>query len=151
MKLTSSSFEHNRYIPSGFTCEGKNVSPSLCWQDLPQGTITIAIICDDPDAPSGTFTHWIIWNIPPSQNSLPQAIPNQGELKGGIRQGRGSSGLIGYFGPCPPLGKPHHYNFTLYALDTSLDLTVGIPKGKLLEAMSGHIREHATLTGLFAR
>ncbi len=116
----------------------------------PKGTVTLAIISDDPDAPSKTWTHWLIFNIPPELNGLPEGVEKVGELENGIKQGFNDFGRIGYGGPCPPFGV-HRYYFKLYALDTSLNLEPGTSKEELLRAMDGHIIEKTEMIGLYSR
>jgi hypothetical protein len=144
MKIQSPAFADNQKIPSKYTCEGKNISPPLEFSDLPPSTKSIALIVEDPDAPSGTFDHWIVWNLPPSTTHLSEgaAVPFQG---------RNHYGKAQYNGPCPPPGKPHRYFFKAYALDTLLNLSQGIAKADLEEAMKGHIITKSELVGLYAR
>lgn len=144
MKFTSSAFQNNQKIPQKYTCEGEDVSPALHIADIPAGTQSLAIIVDDPDAPMGTFDHWIAWNLPPTTHDLPEGgkVPKQGT--NGFRERR-------YRGPCPPHGKPHRYFFKLYALDTLIDIHEGSPKAALEQAMQGHILGQAQLVGLYQR
>ena len=144
MKLTSQAFQEGQPIPSTYTCHGKNVSPPLVIADVPKETKTLAIIVDDPDAPLGTFVHWVAWNIPPQDL-------NWGEGKVHHREGKNHMGKEGYFGPCPPPGKPHHYHFKIYALDTEFKLAQGATKEELLDNMDGHILAQAELVGTYQR
>jgi len=151
--LTSDAFTDGESIPSHFTCDGDDISPALRWQGGPDGTQSFALIMDDPDAPGGTYTHWVIYNIRPQANALPEGVeqterPANGE--GGV-QGQNDFGDNGYGGPCPPGGNPHHYNFRLYALDGTLDLDPGASKGELLKAMEGRTLGEAMLTGTYKR
>jgi Raf kinase inhibitor-like YbhB/YbcL family protein len=151
--LTSDAFTDGESIPAHFTCDGDDVSPSLKWQAWPDGTESFALIMDDPDAPSGTFTHWLIHNINAQARALTEGVekterPASGE--GGM-QGKNDFGDIGYGGPCPPGGDAHHYNFRLYALDSRLDLDPGGSKDDLLKAMRGRIVGETTLTGTYKR
>lgn len=143
MKLTSPSFGNNGSIPEKHTCNGSNTSPPLVISGIPEGTMSLAIICDDPDAPSGTFVHFLAWNIPPSPE-----LPEGG--KSGI-SGRNDFGKTGYGGPCPPPGSFHHYHFRIYALDSKLDLPSGATRAELEDAMKTHILAEAELVGKFKR
>ncbi|MHB2149462.1 YbhB/YbcL family Raf kinase inhibitor-like protein [Calditrichota bacterium LG25] len=150
MKLISSAFEEGGMIPSKYTCDGQDVSPPLRWSDVPQETRSFALICDDPDAPMGTWVHWVIYNIPDTTRSLPEAIPSSERLDNGTLQGKNDFKRYGYGGPCPP-GGTHRYFFKLYALDTKLDLPAGATKAQLLKAMNGHIVGEAQLMGKYSR
>lgn len=157
MQLTSSAFEDGQTIPRRHTEDGHNVSPPLSWQGQPQGTAQLALIVDDPDAPSAQpWVHWVIYSIPPDRAYLPEGLPRQVELQHPVsaQQGRNSwpSGNIGYRGPAPPPGHgTHHYHFKLYALDASLNLEGGIDKATLLSAIEGHILEQTELVGTYSR
>jgi len=151
--LTSDSFTDSESIPAHFTCDADDVSPALKWRGVPDDTQSFALIMDDPDAPSGTFTHWLIYNMSSQAGGLPEGVqkterPTNGE--GGM-QGRNDFGDSGYGGPCPPGGNPHRYNFRLYALDGRLDLDPGASKDELLKAMEGRILGETTLTGTYKR
>ncbi len=150
MKLYSPVFENTQTIPAIFTCDGENISPPLHWSDVPDATQSLALILEDPDAPSGVFTHWIIFDIPAIMQGLDREVPEGGHYGDQARQGMNDFNNMGYGGPCPPQGE-HRYIFTLYALDTLLNLEEGITKETLLEAMEGHILEQAELTGLYAK
>lgn len=150
MKLISPGFLHQTLMPSVYTCDGQNISPQLNWDDLPTGTQSLALIMDDPDATSGTWVHWVIFNIPYSTNSLQENFSKERELPNGARQGNNSSGKIGYTGPCPPSGT-HRYIFKLYALNQILDLQPGITKEDLLNAMQSNVLAEARLIGLYQR
>ncbi len=144
--ITSSAFGHSAAIPVKYTCDGADVSPPLQWSDPPAGTLSLALIVDDPDAPVGTWDHWILFNLPADTRALPaQATPPGGSL-----DGKNSWGRTGYGGPCPPSGT-HRYFFKLYALDTMLDLPAGANKAALLEAMEGHILAQAEMMGTYSR
>jgi Raf kinase inhibitor-like YbhB/YbcL family protein len=149
--LESPAFRDNGRIPEKYTCDGLDTSPPLRWRDQPPGTKSFAIIVEDPDAPGGIFTHWIVYNIPADVNQLDEGIEPAGELPGGIMQGLNDFGRIGYGGPCPPPGKPHRYVFRIYALDTMLELGPAASKNELLKLMKGHILAEATLTGIYSR
>jgi Raf kinase inhibitor-like YbhB/YbcL family protein len=143
MRLTSTVFADGDPIPSRYTCDGDDISPPLEIHDLPEGTVTLALIMDDPDAPAGTWDHWVAYDIPPT----PTIAENVGAL--GIA-GRNSWRRTGYGGPCPPRGE-HRYFFRVFALDTRLGLREGSPKKRLLRALEGHVLAEATLTGRYAR
>ena len=149
MQLTSPAFEQGSYIPRKYTGEGADVSPPLEWSDPPEGTQSLALICDDPDAPVGTWVHWVVWGIPPQARNLPEAVPAQDELADGVRQGMTDFRRIGYGGPMPPPGSDHRYFFKLYALDTALHLAQGAAKKDLENAMRGHVLAEAQLMGLY--
>ncbi len=148
--ILSSIFENNGKIPAKYTCDGDDVSPPLRWEGRPDGTASYVLIVDDPDAPIGVFTHWVLYNIPADLNSLPENIPKQKETKYGL-QGRNDFGKIGYGGPCPPKGKPHRYFFKLYALDIKLNLPPGASKREVGKKMEGHILAQAQIIGLYGR
>ena len=151
LTVLSSAFQEGDKIPAKYTCEGQDVSPPLAWSEPPAGTRSLALIVDDPDAPGGVFTHWLLFNIPPDSRELPEAVPTQAELASGALQGKTDFGRTGYGGPCPPPGRPHRYQFTLYALDQPLDLEGGASKKQLLSAMEGHILTQGQLTGTYQR
>jgi Raf kinase inhibitor-like YbhB/YbcL family protein len=149
--IACSAFAAGAKIPVKYTCDGQNVSPPLDWSQGPVGTASFALIVDDPDAPVKAFTHWIIFNLPPDILGLPEAVPVDGKLASGALQGNNGFGEIGYAGPCPPSGSPHHYSFILYALDKSLDLAAGASKEQVLEAMQGHVIAQSQLIGVYQR
>ena len=138
-------------VPKEFTCEGEDKSPALSWTAAPTGTESFALTVTDPDAPSGTFTHWVLYNLPANINGLPEGVPKQGQLAHGGRQGKSDFGKVGYGGPCPPAGKPHRYVFTLYALDTMIDVPAGAPRDHLEAAMKGHVLAKGELTARYGR
>jgi len=150
-KISSPAFANGTYIPAVYTCSGTDYSPAIQWEAPPAGTRSFALIVDDPDAPVGTFTHWIIFNIPADQTSLVEKASPHGTIPAGALEGKNNFSRIGYSGPCPPPRKAHRYFFKLYALDSMLNLTAGISKAKLLEAMDGHVLGQAQMIGLFAR
>jgi len=150
MVITSPSFEPGELIPSVYTCDGKDLSPPLQWADAPPETKSFALISDDPDAPVGTWVHWVVWNIPSGVNSFEEDRPKKESLPGGIRQGTTDFRRIGYGGPCPPSGT-HRYYFRLYALDILLDLPATTTKARLEEAMKGHVLAKAELMGKYRR
>ena len=151
LPVSSAAFQEGGTIPTKYTCVGQDISPQLAWSESPAGTQSFALIVDDPDAPGGVFTHWVLFNIPSDSRELPEAVPAQPQLTGGALQGRNDFGRVGYGGPCPPPGRPHRYQFTLYALDRLLDLKAGASKKQVLEAMQGHILAQGQLTGTFQR
>jgi len=150
-EMRSGAFSEGAGMPSRFTCDGKDVSPALSWAGVPAGTKSFALICDDPDAPMGTWVHWVIFNISPKKTGLPQGVPAVRELNDGTRQGVNSFRRIGYGGPCPPRGPAHRYFFKLYALDRILDLKPGVTRQDLLRAMKGHILGDTKLMGRYRR
>ena len=150
-QLTSPAFQHGTSIPVTLTCDGSNVSPALTWGAPPNGTQSVALIADDPDAPSGRWIHWVIYNIPVSTKSLQQGVPPRAELPDGARQGRNDFGRPGYGGPCPPSGT-HRYRFTLYAVDTTLRLKPEAITAQTLErALTGHTLAQTQLMGTYQR
>ncbi len=155
-EVSSPAFEHNQPIPKKHTGEGQDVSPPLQWRDAPSGTQAFALICDDPDAPNGTWVHWVLWNVPGSRTDLPEGLPRKKEIPSldGARQGANSwsDDHFGYRGPMPPPGHgPHRYYFTLYALNNRIDLPAGSSKRDLINAMAGHLLGETRLTGKYER
>jgi Raf kinase inhibitor-like YbhB/YbcL family protein len=151
LELTSPVFEDGGMIPSKFTCDGVDVSPLLEWSGVPEGTKSLALICDDPDAPIGTWVHWVLYDLPADTVSLPEGVPTHETIENGALQGKNDFKRIGYGGPCPPPGKPHRYFFKLYALDRELDLEPGASKKDLEKAMKGHILAEGQLMGRYKR
>ncbi len=149
--ITSTAFSNGGEIPRRFTCSGEDLSPALTWNDTPPNTQSLVLIADDPDAPAGTWTHWIVWNIPGHATLLPEAVPPNQVLDNGARQGRNDFNRIGYGGPCPPPGRPHRYFFRLYALDARLGLQPGSARSELEPAMKSHIIAQAEWMGMFKR
>jgi Raf kinase inhibitor-like YbhB/YbcL family protein len=149
--LSSKSFSSGSDIPKKFTCDGADVSPELSWKDAPAGTTSFVLVADDPDAPAGTWTHWVLYDLPSQTNGLPEGVPKQDELPDGGRQGRNDFGKIGYNGPCPPPGKPHRYYFKLYALDKKLNLNPGASKQQVERALEGHTLGKAEWVGRYQR
>ncbi len=149
--ILSPDFKEGERIPTKYTCEGQDVSPPLTWSQIPPEAKTLALIVDDPDAPIGVFTHWVIFNLPPDSQGLPEAVATEKQLSSGALQGKNDFGKIGYGGPCPPPGSPHRYQFTLYALDGRLDLAAGVAKKQVLEAIKGHVVAQGQLTGIYQR
>jgi Raf kinase inhibitor-like YbhB/YbcL family protein len=151
LTLTSPAFRDGESIPVRHTCDGEDLSPPLVWTGAPVETRTFALICVDPDAPRGTWLHWLIWNLPADAVELGQGMPPRPELPSGARQGINDGGDLGYGGPCPPPGKPHRYFFRLYALDTGLNLPPGVHRSDLEPAMAGHVLAQGTIMGTFER
>jgi hypothetical protein len=150
MELNSSVFGHGRAIPSKYTCVGRDVSPPLTWTDTPPATKSLALIADDPDAPMGTWVHWVIYNLPPAKRQLAEAFPKDARLADGTLQGVNDFGRTGYGGPCPPSGT-HHYYFQLFALDTEISLPPASTAKQLRAAMKGHILAEAQLMGTYSK
>jgi Raf kinase inhibitor-like YbhB/YbcL family protein len=145
LTLTSDAFANGQSIPAKYSCVGKNISPALAWNEPPAGTQSFALIVDDPDAPAGTWVHWVLFNIPVSRLSLDESMDTSA-----MSAGRNSSGKMSYDGPCPPSGT-HRYFFKLYALDSTLSLSPGATKEQLLAAMKGHILAQGELMGTFSK
>jgi len=150
MKLTSTAFKEGEAIPRAYTCDGPNVSPALEWSGVPKSAKTLTIICDDPDAPSGTWVHWVLYNLPAENIGLVENTPATESLRAGGFQGKNDFEKIGYGGPCPPSGT-HRYFFKTYALDVELPLKAGATKAELEKAMEGHIVGQAQLMGTYRR
>ena len=138
LRVNSSAFEDSATIPAKYTCNGSDVSPPLEWSNVPERTKSFALICDDPDAPRGTWVHWVLYGLPATTTSLPEGVPKDRVVKGVGLQGKNDFRRVGYGGPCPPPGKPHRYLFKLYALDSELSLKPGAEKKDLEKAMRGH-------------
>jgi len=149
--LSSTAFPNGGEIPRRHTCDGTDLSPALAWQDVPAGTQSLALIADDPDAPAGTWTHWLLWNIPARATLLLEDSAKIELLDNGARQGINDFQRIGYGGPCPPPGKPHRYYFKLYALDARLDLKPGATKADLELAIKPHLLAEAQWMGTYQR
>lgn len=151
LSISSPAFQEEERIPSLYTCQGEDISPQLDWSGVPEDTRSLALIMDDPDAPSGIFTHWVIFNLPPDSQGLAQAVPSVFRLDNGALQGRNDFDRIGYGGPCPPPGYPHRYRFTLYALDKQLELEVGSYKNQVVNAAKSHTLAQCQLIGTYQR
>lgn len=149
--FTTAAFPEGGMIPKKYTCDGADLSPALKWADPPEGTKSFALIVDDPDAPVGTWTHWIAWNIPASSTGIPEGVAKFETLADGTRQGKNDFKRFGYGGPCPPPGKPHHYFFKLYALGTKLGLDAAATRNDLERAMKSHVLAEAQLMGKYGR
>jgi Raf kinase inhibitor-like YbhB/YbcL family protein len=150
ISVSSSAFKEGDMIPAKYTCDGNDVSVTLRWTGVPEGTKSIALISDDPDAPAGTWVHWVMWNIPPAVCELAEGVSPKSQLPDGSRQGISDFGRPGYGGPCPP-GGTHRYYFRVYALDAMLDLPDSARKADLVEAMKGHILAEGQLMGKYSR
>jgi Raf kinase inhibitor-like YbhB/YbcL family protein len=147
LTLTSDKLSQNGMIPKQYTCTGADISPALNWQNIPENTQSLALVMQDPDASNGVWTHWIIFNIPPRALGL-----NEGALQPkGILYAQNSWGQAKYQGPCPPKGMMHHYVFTLYAINKTLDLSNGAGADDVLNAMTGYVLDSASLTGLYQK
>lgn len=144
LQIASSAFSNNGAIPSKYTCDGDDISPSLVITGVPEGTKSLVLIMDDPDAPVGMWDHWVVFNIPPSVSEIAEGQEPQGI------HGKGTSGNLEYQGPCPP-DREHRYFFKLYALDTELDLKEGVSKKEVEKAMENHILDRTELVGLYER
>ncbi|OMH40536.1 YbhB/YbcL family Raf kinase inhibitor-like protein [Desulfurobacterium indicum] len=152
MEIVSPAFGNGEFIPSKYTCDGEDVSPCLFFLNPPETVKSFALIVEDPDAPAGTFTHWVIYDIPGDFEGLPEDVPPAANLEYGIKQGLNDFGRIGYNGPCPPPGKPHRYFFILLALDIeSTGLPSGATRSELLRAIDGHVITTAEMVGLYGR
>ena len=149
--LTTPAFEAGAPIPVEYSCSGKNTSPALKWSGAPAGVGSFALIVEDPDAPSGNFIHWVVFNLPPDATGIPAGAPQTPTLPDGAVQGVNGMSRVGYMGPCPPPGKTHHYHFELFALDSKLNAQAGLEAGALRDAMQGHTRASTELVGTFER
>ncbi|MEE9227863.1 MAG: YbhB/YbcL family Raf kinase inhibitor-like protein [Acidimicrobiia bacterium] len=151
MTVTSSAFAAGEPIPTRYTCDGADLSPPLAWSEVPQGTQSLALIADDPDAPMGTWVHWVLYGLPADTRELPEGVPAEETVLDGARQGTNDFRRIGYGGPCPPPNGPHRYFFKLFALDAEPELGPGATKDELLAAMRGHVLGGGQLMGLYQR
>jgi Raf kinase inhibitor-like YbhB/YbcL family protein len=150
IQIQSPAFKNNQTIPAQHTCDGQDLSPSLTWKNIPGKTQSIVLICDDPDAPAGTWVHWVCYDLPAETKSLPEGIPKSDSLPGGGKQGVTDFGTVGYGGPCPPSGT-HRYFFKVYALDGELGLPAGKSKRDVEQAMKGHILAQGQLVGTYSK
>ncbi len=151
ISISSAAFQNSGNIPARYSCDGENVSPELSWSQPPAGTVSFALISDDPDAPGGTFVHWTIFNIPADKRELEEGVPRSEVISDGSIQGMTDFRRVGYGGPCPPPGRPHRYFFKLYALDSKLNLSASATKEDVEDAMEGHILAKGELMGLYGR
>lgn len=149
--LSSSAFAAGAEIPEQYTCEGADASPALSWRGAPAGTKAFALIADDPDAPVGTWVHWVLYDVPADTTELAKGVPTDATLRTGAKQGVNDFRKTGYGGPCPPPGKPHRYVFTLYALDAPTGLKPGARKADVLRAIQGHVLAQTELIGTYKR
>lgn len=150
IKVESAAFKHMQPIPSQYTCDGADISPPLSWSNVPPAAKSIALIADDPDAPAGTWVHWVVYDLPPAADSLQEDVPKIDTLPEGGIQGRNDFHRIGWNGPCPP-GGTHRYFFKVYALDTILNLPAGKTKQEIEKAMKGHILAKGEIVGKYTR
>lgn len=151
-RLTSAAFANNQPIPALHSCDGAGTSPALRWEGVPGGTRSLALIMHDPDAPSGDFTHWLLWDVPPTITEIPSGNYAEAQFPLGGRQGTNSFGKLGFGAPCPPPGPPHHYIFTLYALNTpQLPLAAGASREQVEAALRGKVVAEAGLVGTYKR
>jgi Raf kinase inhibitor-like YbhB/YbcL family protein len=151
VRVTSTAFTEGQTIPEKHTCDGQDISPPLSWTGVPQNARSLALICDDPDAPAGTWVHWVLYGLQSSAAGLEEGIPKNEALSNGASQGRNDFKRIGYGGPCPPRGAAHRYFFKLNALDREIPLEPGATKQELLAAMEGHVVAQGVLMGRYQR
>ena len=151
IKLTCPAFSNGAAIPIVHTCDGDDFSPPLAWEGIPDSAKSICLVCDDPDAPGGTWVHWILFNLPDSVKQFPEALPKTEVTFYGARQGLNDFGRMGYWGPCPPPGKAHRYFFRIYALDIMLPLAAGIHRSTLDSAMTTHVLGSGEMFGSYKR
>ena len=150
LDIRSSAFEEGELIPEKYTCDGEDVSPPLSWTQPPNEAKSMVLICDDPDAPMGTWVHWVLFGLSPETLELPEGVTSDKEVLGGAKHGLNDFRKYGYGGPCPP-GGTHRYFFKLYAVDTQIDLNAGATKKEVLNAIKGHILEEGQLMGRYSR
>jgi Raf kinase inhibitor-like YbhB/YbcL family protein len=151
LTLSSPAFAPGTEIPRTHSCDGPNLSPALRWTAAPAGTKSFALIADDPDAPVGTWVHWVLYDLPAATTVLPQGVPGDETITGGAKHGLNDFRKLGYGGPCPPPGKPHRYFFKLYALDAPTALQPRATKADLLRAIEGHVLAQTELMGTYKR
>lgn len=151
MRLESATFLNGEPIPAVCGCDGEDRSPELAWSEIPVATRSFALVVDDPDAPRGTWVHWVLFNLPADAVELAPGVPRAPELPSGARQGVNGWGNVGYGGPCPPHGAPHRYFFRFYALDCTLNLAPGIDRAELDAATAGHVLAEASIMGTYQR
>lgn len=149
--ISSDAFAEGEPIPAVHTCDGDNTSPPLAWSSPPTGTNAFALIVDDPDAPAGVFTHWLLFNLPGDAAELPEDVPATEQLDSGGSQGLNDAGSVGYTGPCPPAGPAHLYTFTIFALDREIAPGASAVKSDVVDAMEGVVLDVARLTGTYGR
>jgi Raf kinase inhibitor-like YbhB/YbcL family protein len=151
IQLSSAAFAGGQTIPAKYTCDGSDISPPLQWTNAPANAKSFALIADDPDAPVGTWVHWVIFDLPAGTAALSENVAKSATTAGNAKQGLNDFKRLGYGGPCPPPGRPHRYFFKLYALDTLLDLKPGATKDELLKAIKGHVLAQGQLMGTYGR
>ena len=151
LTLSSPAFKEGETIPRKHTADGPDQSPALEWSKPPAATKSLALLCEDPDAPRGLWVHWVLWGLSPDSSSLPEGVAKEKTIRGGAKQGKNDFGRIGYGGPSPPPGKPHRYYFKLYALDSVLTLEPGASRAEMVRAMEGHILAQGELMGRYGR
>jgi hypothetical protein len=151
LQITSTAFSEGQPIPAKYSCAGSDISPPLQWTNTPANTKSFALIADDPDAPVGTWVHWVLYDLPANATGLPEDVAKTQTISSGAKQGMNTWPRLGYGGPCPPPGKPHRYFFKIYALDAMLDLKPGLTKKDLLKAMEGHVLAEGQLMGTYQR
>jgi Raf kinase inhibitor-like YbhB/YbcL family protein len=152
LQVTSSAITDNQPISAKFTADGPDVSPPLSWSNAPADTKSFVLLCDDPDAPGGSFVHWLLFDLPPDVTSLPEGFPRPGTDTGNIKEGMTDFGTCGYKGPAPPRGRPHHYHFKVFAIDmASIGLKRGARKPTVLNAVKGHVLAEGELVGTYCR
>jgi Raf kinase inhibitor-like YbhB/YbcL family protein len=152
-EFTTGGVTDGQPIDQRYTCDGDDVSPALTWEGVPDGTAELALVVDDPDAPGGTFTHWLVYGLDPGVTGLAEGVPKDADIAGppALRQGVNGMGTAGYGGPCPPAGEEHHYVFRLLALDEELGLGDGASRDEVLAAVEGHVLGEARITATYAR
>ena len=148
--ITSNAFLEGETIPKKFTCDGEDISPQLSWSGIPDGAKELVLVCEDPDAPSSNWIHWVLYGLSPDKSGLAENVAKK-ETAAGAKQGKNDFGKIGYGGPCPPRGPAHRYFFRLYAIDVNLSLKPGATKKELTKGIDGHIVAHGELMGKYAR
>ena len=151
LQLTSAAFAAGDTIPRNHTADGEDLSPPLAWQGTPAGTVSFAVLCDDPDAPGGTWVHWVLYDLDPGVTTLPAGVPTTPGVAGGGSQGKNDFGKIGYGGPSPPKGPAHRYFFRVLALDRKLGLAPGATMREVLAAVEGHVLARGELMGRYGR
>jgi Raf kinase inhibitor-like YbhB/YbcL family protein len=151
ISITTNAFGQGERIPEPYTCNGQNISPPLTWEKIPAGTKSIAVIVDDPDAPRGSFTHWLIYNLPPDARGLAEQIPKERHLPDGSIQGMNDFGRIGYAGPCPPPGRHHRFTITVFAIDIMVDPREAETQAAFRKAIQGHTLAKGELMGIYGR
>jgi Raf kinase inhibitor-like YbhB/YbcL family protein len=149
--VKSVAFAEGQTIPTRYTGDGADLSPPLTWSEVPEAAQSLALICEDPDAPRGIWSHWVLFNLPSESRQLEEGIPPRADLPNGAVQGTNDFGKLGYGGPAPPPGKPHRYFFKLFALDTRLTLRSGAKRQEVLTALEGHVLGQGELMGTYGR